>query len=276
MIEEVRKGYRENPAGFERHLQNSEDAYLYKRFADEIHHTLIKTRRLFQQFLDMMEALPLGELNPDHSRKGMAYRTDREKQINDLVSYFIGIQKSTSNIVKGGLHLSRQGFLPRPTAESILRTVDDVMEEGKQLVVFCQSRGIPCFDTDFLRKVLTTIGLEGFKKIVDDEQFAPLSQNPELFYLAVLHQQGHDAFLQSKAKSTREGIEELRAQGEFEDMAKEDPNILAYAVLNYSSAKTPRNKRFSNAHDYLLYLREQKKISAQKKKKNGKKRLRFA
>ena len=159
MIEEVRRIYREKPQDFEWNLRSKEDAHVYRRFALEIHQTLMKTRKVLQAFLDTVDGLS----SPNGRRAS-------EKQISDLILFFVGIQKTTTNLVKGDFLLSQNMALPRPTAASILQTTDAVMEEGKRLVAFCESKEIPCFDPDFLQKILMTIGFEGFKKMVEEEE----------------------------------------------------------------------------------------------------------
>ena len=155
MIEEIRRVYREKPENFEWNLQSRADEHIYRRFVVEIHQELMKTRRALQACLSTLSYGKKCEVT--------------EKQLCDLKFFFVGMQKATTDIVKGGFLLSQQSAATRPTANSVIQTTNDVMEEGKRLVMFCQEWGIPCFDPDFLRKILTTMGFEEFKKIAEQE-----------------------------------------------------------------------------------------------------------
>jgi hypothetical protein len=275
MIEEVRRANLEKTIDVDRHLKDEGNNSLYKRFADELHHHLIKTRRSLQCLFDFIEATVPDE---HHQRKGVPYREERQRSVDSLVSFFIGMQKATSNIVKGGFQLNEQGRRPKLTADDLLGTMDRVMDEGKELVVYCESLGISPFDSEFFRRVLTTIGLEGFKKLVEDERYATLKIKPDLFRDAVLHQQGAEDFLKSKLHFVDEKTAELTATGEFDELAKAFPHIYVEAALAYREVKKGYNRYpFSNPYDYLLrkkkdYERAKEKTSKEKRKPGPKKR----
>ncbi len=264
MIEEVRKAYQEKTIGLDQHLQRSEDQLVYNRFAHEVHQHLIKTRRALQGFFDSLEMLPsnyktagnVTELARAHQHK----KKDEDQKI-DLVVFFTAIQKAASTIVKGGLHLRQQNLYKPTKGDADL--VDDLLEEGKKIVVFCEEHGLPPHDAEFLRRTLATMGYEGFKKLLEDPEFEVLRKKPVLFQQAVLHQQGDPvAFLRSKTNFVKKGAEELKACGKFDDLAKGSDEIYIEALLHYAD-----NKRFSNPHDYLVYLRNERKRRAEKGKR---------
>ncbi len=273
MINEFRRANMENSFNFERHLQTREDDIIFRVFADGLHQNLFKTRRALQSLFDFLELIPMGNKKIDNEKLSVPYRNEKRQQINDLVSFFIGVQRAVSAVIKGSFLLSEVGAGPRPTAEDILQNADAMNEEAKKLVVFCQSHEISPFEPDFLRSVLTTLGLEGFKQLVENEEFAVLRQNPDLFRQAMMHQQGDPvAFLMSKVRSVNEGIVELAAAGEFCDLEQTNPGIFAYAILHYKNARTSRGKHFSNAKDYLLFLKQEKEKAKAKLKKKGKRK----
>ncbi len=274
MIEEVRRANLEKSIDVDRHLRDESNSIIYKGFADELHQSLIKTRRRLQAFFDLIDATAPDEQD---RRKGVSYREERERNVGNLVSFFIGIQKATSNIVKGGFQLNEQGRRPKPTADDLLGTTDRVMEEGKELVTYCTSLGISPFDSDFIRRVLTTTGLDGFKRLVEDEQYGVFKIKPDLFRDAVLHQQGAEDFLKSKLHFVEEQTAELAATGEFEELAAAFPHIYVEAALKYREVKKGYNRYpFSNPYDYLLRKKKDhergKEKASKKKNGNGKKR----
>lgn len=275
MIEEVRRANLEKSIDTDRHLKDEANSLVYKGFADELHQTLIKTRRRLQGFFDIIDATAQDEQG---KRRGFSYREERQRNVDNLVSFFIGIQKAASNIVKGGFLLQEQGRSEKPTAQGILDTVDGVMEEGKELVTYCESMGISPFDSEFFRRVLTTIGLEGFKKLVEDERYAVLNIKPDLFRDAVLHQQGAEDFLRSKLHFIEEQTAGLMASGEFHELAEAYPHIYVEAALKYREVKKGYNRYpFSNPYDYLLrkqkdHERAKEKTAKGKKKPGAKKR----
>jgi len=278
MIEEVRRANIEKTVDLDRHLQNNDDTIIYKRFADELHQTLIRTRKMLQFLFDFLDSVPHEDKVMQEKKFSSSYKAAREQSRGDLVSFFIGMQRATSGIVKGGFHLSHQNVVPSPSAESILQTMDNIMEEGKRLVVYCESQGIPPFDSDFLRKILTTTGLDGFKKLVEDERFAVLRIKSEFFREAVLHQQGDPvAFLEGKVKFVNEKVEELKSSGEFDELAKDHPHIFAEAVFEYRTVKRGFNQHpFSNPYDYLVRRKknyEREKAKAAHKKPRARKRV---
>lgn len=274
MIEEVRRANLEKSIDVDRHLRDESNSIIYKGFADELHQSLIKTRRRLQALFDFIDAIAPDEQD---RRKGFSYREERERNVGNLVSFFIGIQKATSNIVKGGFHLNEQGRRPKPMADDLLGTTDRVMEEGKELVTYCTSLGISPFDSDFIRRVLTTTGLDGFKSLVEDEQYRIFKIKPDLFRDAVLHQQGAEDFLRSKLHFVEEQTAGLMASGEFDELATDFPHIYVEAALKYREVKKGYNRYpFSNPYDYLLRKKKDhergKEKASKKKNGNGKKR----
>lgn len=271
MIEKVRSANVEKSEDMNRHLESAEDGLIFREFSSDFYHRLMDTRRSLLALFDFLSTFQPSDKIDGRMPQFSSYHKKRAEQVRETMSFFIAIQRATSSIVKGGFHLAHQGADRRPTAETILQTADQVMDEGKKLAIFCQSLEIFPFDEAFLRRVLTTVGYEGFKKLVENDEFTVLHERPEFFKEAVMHQQGDpEAFLRGKVAFVHKGVAELQATGEFDDLMKNDPEIFSRAVIQYPFARTAKRKRFSNPHDYLLHLR-QEKTARKNKGGNGKK-----
>lgn len=276
MIEEVRSANLENSGDMNGHLESAEDGLIFREFSSDFYHRLMDTRRSLQALFDFLSTLQINHKTEGRMQRLSSHHKKRAEQVREMMSFFIAIQRATSSIVKGGFHLAQRGIDSRPTAGTILQTADKVMDEGKKLAVFCQTSGISPFEDGFLQRVLTTVGYEGFRKLVENTEFVLLKERPEFFKEAVMRQQGDpEVFLRSKIAFVNRSAAELEASREFDELREKDSEIFARAVMQYPFARTARGKKFSNARDYLRSIREnmvgQKKGAGMKKRQERKK-----
>jgi len=266
MIEQVRQAHLGKSSEIQRGL-SIEANRSYQASSDLIHKNFCAIRRSLQDLFDILEIVKFEkEKRSEHEK--FRHNELSNQQHADLSAIFRGISKAARDILKGAYALNSQGAgLDLPE-----NFMDEMTEEARRVLDLCNALDIPAADENFLRKVLTTIGFEGFQGLLMDDEFDILRKKPVLFKQAVMHQQGDPvAFLRSEKGFVERGVAKLSENGEFADLLEANPHVLVEAMLNYRDPKINRGhkvtNRFSNAHDYLLYLRKQKKLAKGKKKK---------